>query len=244
MPKNYFLYLLIFCFSASYSQFTKARISSAVGLSYITGSIQSGLPRDIKKLSQELKLGNSYEFEFGYDINDAWGVGVYISNFHSQAENQVDGGFFNSNWQGIQVDTNSDITIKYYAPKLYFLMTEDSHKHMLISGITAGLLTYRKHTNAISFQEEIKASTVGFGLNLEYEYQVNSFLYLISRFTANVAFLSELKVEDNAGKREFTVDEFTNGNKNIENISNVGLSFGIRVHIIKPTLDNKSLEDI
>ncbi len=233
-------YLIVFivlssCFSA-YSQFKVLRISDNIGYGFMTGEIQSDLPNSIERQSRDLKLGNFYEIDVDYGVNDVWGFGLTFKNFHSDASAVVDGVFFEEDFSDGVVDVDTDIELNFIAPKLYFLLNEEEIKHQFVGNLAIGYLRYESDTSYSNKLMRVSASTIGLSGGFDYEYRLTSFLYLTSRLSALVSFVTELEVKDGSGKRTVSVDNFSNGSKQRENLSSIGLTVGVRVNIAKPRL--------
>lgn len=239
-------YLLVFVFSMlsvlSYSQ-DKIRINSNIGYGYITGALQPDLPSDVERHNRKLKSGYVYEMDLGYDVNDVWGFGLYFSNFHSKDRASVGGGFLEEELEGVQVDLMSSIEMNFFAPKLYFMMLEDRVKHQLLTNVSLGYLRYSNDRIYGNNKQQVSANTFGLGLGVEYEYHLTSFLHLVSRFSTVVSFVSEFKVDDGEGERTVSVNNFTNGARDRENLSTVALSIGVRANILRPKLKKKLNEE-
>ena len=234
MLKHLVTFIFIGLSLSGYSQFRRVRVNTSVGYGYMTGRIQSDLPRNVEKHFRDLKLGNLYEIDLGYEVNDVWGFGLFFSNLHSSDKSSFDGGFFDESLADIDIDVDSNIKLNFIAPKLYFFLSEEYHKHQLVGSFSVGYLRYNNNSAFRDSFREVSANTVGLGVSLDYEYKITPFVYLNSRFSALVSFVSEFDIEDEAGSRTVSVSSFTNGERERENLSYMGLTIGVRVDIDKP----------
>ncbi len=233
---KHFLFLILTCLSIScYSQFRKIRLNTSVGFGFLTGRIQSDLSEDVEKHFKKLKFGNLYEVDLGYEVNDVWGFGLFFSNLHSDDRANFDGGFFEEALVGTSVDVDSEVELNYMAPKLYFFLSEDYDKHQLVGNFSIGYLRYENNSlyNG-GTSRSVSANTLGLGVGLDYEYKITPFVYFNSRFTALVSFVSEFDVKDVNGERKVSASDFTNGDRDRENLGYIGLTVGVRVDIDKP----------
>ena len=205
-----------------------------MGYGFLTGRIQSDLDPEVEDHFKKLKFGNLYEIDLGYEVNSVWGFGLFFSNLHSDARSSFDGGFFEESLMGENVGVDSDIELNYVAPKLYFFLSEEYNKHQLVSNFSIGYLRYENTSFYNNTSRVLSANTVGLGASLDYEFKITPFVYLNSRFTALVSFVSEFDLEDVEGKRTVSVNNFTNGERERENLSYIGLTVGVRVDIDAP----------
>jgi len=234
-------YLLWFVLSlflcVGYSQGSKIRISTSVGPGYSTGKLQSDLPQGVEKHLRKLKSGTIHEIDLGYDISEVWGVGIYSRNFLSSETSTVDGGFFQSDFSGRSISATNTIRMIYVAPKLYFMPLDEDLKYSLVPSVSVGYLSFRNDILYEGVQTRLSNNALGIGMGVGFEYKLLSEVSLVANFNAVIGFISEYKVKSADGERKDTVEKYTNNSKERENLSNIGLTIGVRVIMEVPKLD-------
>lgn len=177
----------------------KFRLAVSGGYSYQTASTKNIESSLLKDYAKTLKSGSSLTVDAGLYINPNWSCNLRYSGHYSKGRlNDVFVEYDNGDKKYGYLSDN--ITITFLGAMFIGSSTSKDYKHQLYYGSGLGYVGYKNETVVIAEHSNLKGSTLGFALDLGYEYFIDTALSIgvqTSLFTGTLG-----KVENGTETKE------------------------------------------
>ncbi len=232
MKKYLLLFTSLIISTFVFAQQGKVRLGMNFGYSYRTAELAGNIPNDLKSYAEDLKSGTTLDFNLGYNVKEIWGLGVTFSQFHSKNSITSDNlQFFDISGNQIR-NTSDNIKITFIAPEFYSILPiGGNEKHLFLGSVSIGYLGYNNKSTIGNASVDFEGSTVGFGVNLGYEFKITPIIAIGANAGFITGSLSEFKISGGGESRTISVEDATLGAQERENLSRINLSFGLKFYL-------------
>lgn len=201
--------------------FPRWRLSMQGGGAYRSGQMDPSLDGIMLQHAKRLRWGTVYGADATYYFTQTWGAGLQYSNMRSFNRERVEASYDDGSSRSGFLESRIDVA--YMGPMLSARMLSPDGRHALIGNYGAGYVSYREAGEVIEAYS-IRGWTVGFRMELGYEWRLNGRLSLGVLLSATSGVLYDLEMTDSAGGRQTVKLD----RDEAENLSRLALSVGLR----------------
>lgn len=183
---------------------------------YRLGTIPDQLNDFMQDFQKRLKSGRAYGVELGFFVNQNIALGFSFNRYESQLRES------NVLYSIVDYDTNifgpygENITISFYAPSIYYKVSNYAETVNFLFHASIGVCTYENSVETVILnnrnrpengQHSLKGSTLSMALGISADVKVNDHIYLGPRISLFTGAITDFSYKDKYRKDVITLPD-------------------------------------